>query len=302
VKQDPQTSFEMDVKPRPVLHDITVLIPTIGRPILEACLWSIATGHAWPARIIVVDQSSSPVIAAWVDRLRCLGISAEHVPSSQRGKGAAVNRGIEKVTTRFLAQTDDDCFVEPDWLQNIVARLRESPQTIVTGRMEPEGDEPVVTLQRSRKSVILRHPPLTQDFSFNAILGIATAVIERIGLLDEDLWPAEDLEYSYRALRSGVNIVYAPEIAVRHFGWRNSAQRADQYRAYARGLGMFYGKYLRQGDWFIALRIPLHLQRSLRKWLRGIITRDEEATFYGQIYMVGLFPGMLSGWRNGRPA
>jgi glycosyltransferase involved in cell wall biosynthesis len=90
---------------RPVLDDVTVVIPTLGRPILEESLSRIASGTAWPAKIIVVDQSSSSVIAGWLAGLRASGLSAEHVPSSQRGRAAAVNRGIERVQSRLLAVT-----------------------------------------------------------------------------------------------------------------------------------------------------------------------------------------------------
>jgi glycosyltransferase involved in cell wall biosynthesis len=98
-----------------VLDDITVVIPTVGRALLETCLQSLVAASAWPARVIAVDQSSSPVVAVWLGNLRSLGLQAEHVPSCQRGRAAAVNRGLERVRTRFVALTDDDCTVAPDW-------------------------------------------------------------------------------------------------------------------------------------------------------------------------------------------
>jgi hypothetical protein len=36
------------IEPRPIMDDITVVIPTLGRPILEESLYWIATGTAWP--------------------------------------------------------------------------------------------------------------------------------------------------------------------------------------------------------------------------------------------------------------
>jgi hypothetical protein len=47
---------------------------------------------------------------------------------------------------------------------------------------------------------------------------------------------------------------YAPEIAVRHYARRGENLRLVQYQDYARSHGGFYGKYLRKGDWYIALR------------------------------------------------
>src|SRR5690242_21959713 len=66
---------------RCVLRDITVVVPTNGRDLLQGCLESIANSTAWPAHLIVVHQGSSPRVAAWVDRLATAGLHAECVAS-----------------------------------------------------------------------------------------------------------------------------------------------------------------------------------------------------------------------------
>jgi GT2 family glycosyltransferase len=131
-------------------------------------------------------------------------------------------------------------------------------------------------------------------------MGTSMSIVERVGLLDEDprLRTAEDGDWAYRALRAGVPIVYAPEVAVRHFGWRDEGKRAIQYRDYARSHGGFYGKYLRQGDWFIAVRAVIHHLRALRRWVRGAVTGDREQALYGRAYLTGLLPGILAAWRK----
>jgi GT2 family glycosyltransferase len=292
------------IKPREVLNDISIVIPTLGRPILEESLQRIALGTVWPAKIIVVDQSSSPNIAAGLARLQLSGLDTEHVPSTQRGRAAAVNRGLERVRTPFVAVTDDDCFVETDWLENMTVRLRENHGAIVSGRVEAEGDERVLVVTDSRTPAIQSRPGLMYDSMCGGNMGVAIAVIERIGLLDEDscLRTAEDCEYSYRALRSGVPIIYAPDVAVRHFGWRDQSERTTQYRDYARSHAGFFGKYLRRGDWFIALRMIIHFVRALRRWLRGIMIADRDLALNGRAYVVELLPGLVAGWRSGRSA
>lgn len=112
---------------------------------------------------------------------------------------------------------------------------------------------------------------------------------------------AEDAEYAYRALRAGVAISYVPEALVRHAGWRNAAERAEQYRSYGFSQGGFYGTYLRRGDLFIALRTVLHLLRSLRRWCRGAWRGDREMAMNGRAYVTGLLPGLAAGLRSGGP-
>jgi cellulose synthase/poly-beta-1,6-N-acetylglucosamine synthase-like glycosyltransferase len=294
---DLSSSTRAFLAPRPVLNDLTVVIPTIGRAILERCLYHIAIGSAWPAQLIVVDQSSSPTIAAWLASLRALGLVTEHVPSSHRGKAAALNRGIEGVKTRFVAITDDDCFVETNWLENMADCLHRNPEAIITGPAEPEGEEEVVAVVTVHAPVTSRRPGLKFDIFCGSNMGAAITAIERVGLFDDDpcLIAAEDCEWAYRVLRAGVNIIYTPEVGVRHFGWRDANQRASRHREYARSLGGFWGKYLRRGDWFIALRLVIALLRTLRRWLLGLLIGRHEHT-----YVTDLLSGIVAGWRKGR--
>jgi GT2 family glycosyltransferase len=286
---------------RPSLDDLTLVIPTLGRPILEESLQAITMGDAWPARIVLVDQGSSADVPDWVRRLQAAGLDVLHLRSTERGRARGVNRGIEQVRTRFFAVTDDDCLAEPDWLSAMAGRLRATPGAIITGRVEAEGESEVVALMTSRTPVTYTRPRLKHDSMSGGNMGAAREVVERVGLLDEDpaLAAAEDCEYSYRAVRAGIPITYAPEVVVRHVGWRDPAQRAAQYEVYGRSLAGFLGKYLRRGDAFIGLRLVIHMLRALRRWLRGLLTGDQEARLNGWGYLKGLWPGLRAGWRSG---
>lgn len=283
------------VESRPILKDVTVLIPTLGRPILRDCLGKIVAGSAWPRSLIVVDQARDLEIAGWMHGLCSLGIEAQYVPSRQRGRAAGLNEGLGRVQTRFVAITDDDCFVAPDWLRNLVSRLRGVPETVVTGRVKAVGDGVMgITSQTER---ICYRPRLTFDMLSGGNMGTSMSVIGHVGPFDQDprLRTAEDGEWAYRALRAGVPIVYAPEVAVSHCGWRSSEQRALQYAEYARSQGGFYGKYLRKGDGFIVLRVVVHHLRALKRWLRGLMTGDREMALLGRAYLTGLLPGIIAG-------
>lgn len=299
MEYQPKTLTIDRIEPRPIMDDITVVIPTLGRSILEESLYWILAGSVWSGGVIVVDQGQSQQVAGWIEKLKVLGINTEYVSSSQRGRAAGINRGLERVKTRFVAITDDDCFVEHDWLRMMVVHLRNHPEAIVTGRVEPAGDG-VIAVVTSLEPAVYRRPRPQFDTMSGGNMGTSLAVIERVGLFDEDprLRTAEDGEWSYRALRAGVPIIYAPEIGVRHFGWRDDGERTVQYRDYALSHGMFYGKYLRKRDWFIALRALVHHLRALRRWLRGLITGDQEAALYGRAYFTGLLPGIIAGLRR----
>jgi GT2 family glycosyltransferase len=284
-----------------IAADITVVIPTVGRPLLQDCLRSVAAGLVWPAELIVVDQSCGNDVAAWVAALRAEGLAARHLPSAETGIANATNRGLEQVRTPFVAVTHDDCRVDPSWLKALLARLHQGGEVIVTGRVEPAGEGPVPTIVTSPVSVVHRRPRLDGDDLFPPNMAFPRSVLGRIGYLDEHpslRTAGEDNDWAYRALRAGVHIVYDPTPVVSHVGWQPQSALPSIYRRYARGQGAFYGKHLRRGDMFIARRAARDLARCLWLVLRGMLSGNRElrAMAYGDV--TGLVPGLLAGLRN----
>jgi hypothetical protein len=292
-----------EIEPRPVLDDITVVIPTLGRPILEECLWWIASGSAWPGGVIVVDQGMDSMVEGWVEALRAVGIGAVYVPSSQHGRSAGINRGLERVITRFVAITDDDCFVGSDWLRSMQARLLQQPDEIVTGRVDQAGDEEVafsvVTARNFRR---YERPQLKAHPFIGGNAGLGMDLVQRIGPFDEHpcLQCAEDNDYGYRALRLGIPIVYDPDIVLYHYHWRDAGQRAARYVDYARSQGGFYGTHMRWGNWIIWQQAARDLVRGPVRWMRGAIRRDQDMVARGRADTLGLLPGIVDGLKRKR--
>jgi GT2 family glycosyltransferase len=299
---EPSVSIHtMKFETKPVLEDISIVIPTLGRPILEQSLHWILKGSAWPGCLIVVEQGSNPDMAELLKRVQEIGIRVKHILSNQRGRSAGINRGLEQADTRFVAITDDDCFVGEDWLMNMASRLRMSPEAVVTGRVEAAGEDMVVVVTSTTPSVQSR-PRLKFDSMSGGNMGTALAVFKKVGLFEEDpvMATAEDAEWSYRALRNGISLRYEPEVVVTHFGWRDTEKRVEQYRHYALSHGGFYGKYLRRGDWFILARAAGHFMRALRRWIKGTIKGNAELAMLGKAYCLNLLPGILAGMRSKR--
>lgn len=289
----------MKFESRPVLDDISIVIPTLGRAILEQSLYWILVGDAWPGCLVIVEQGSNPDVASWLMRVQESGIRVRHILSDQRGRSAGINRGLEQVDTRFVAITDDDCFVGEDWLRNMADRLRLSPDAVVTGRVEAAGEEMIVVVT-SRTPAVHNRPRLKYDSMSGGNMGTSLAVFRKVGLFEEDpvMATAEDAEWSYRALRMGISIFYAPDICLWHFGWRDTTKRAEQYRHYALSHGGFYGKYIRRGDLFILARAGGHFLRALRRWIRGKLKGDAELELLGRAYCTNLLPGVAAGLKS----
>jgi GT2 family glycosyltransferase len=288
-----------NLESRPVMEDISIVIPTLGRPILEQSLYCILNGSVWPGCLIVVEQGSNPDVGVWLRRVHEFGVRVKHILSSQRGRSAGINRGLEQVDTRFVAITDDDCFVKKDWLKNMGDRLRLNPEAVVTGRVEAAGEEMIIVVT-STVPAVYRRPRIKFDSMSGGNMGTSLAVFQKVGFFEEDpvMATAEDAEWSYRALRKGIPIMYEPDVCLWHFGWRDPAKRAEQYHHYALSHGGFYGRYLRKGDLFILLRTIMHFVRALRRWIVGRLIGNSENALNGRAYFLGLLPGIVAGFRS----
>jgi GT2 family glycosyltransferase len=294
-----ESGEDSEIVPKPVLADLSVAIPTLGRPILAESIAAIADGDAWPSEVIVVHQGDDPEVDRRLDEFRQRGLRIRYIRSAERGRARGVNRGIEAASTRFVAITDDDCLAAPDWVVRMRARLEAAPDRIITGRVDERGDEPTVAARVTPHAWVVDRPRLGEDVLCGGNMGIARERFLALGKLDESpaMRTAEDCEFSYRALRAGTPIAYAPDVAVAHVGWRGGADRLAQYRSYARSHGGFYAKYLRRGDLFIVARVVVHHLRALRRWIAGRLTRDPERAVNGWAYLTGLLPGIVAGWR-----
>lgn len=289
----------MEFERKPVLEDMSIIIPTLGRDILEQSLFWILSGSAWPGYLIVVEQGSNPNVVKMLKRVQGIGVRVKHILSSQRGRSAGINRGLEQTDTRFVAITDDDCFVGEGWLMNMANRLRLSPEAVVTGQVKAAGDEMIIVVT-STAPAVYRRPRIQFDSMSGGNMGTALDVFRKVGLFEEDpvMATAEDAEWAYRALRTGVVLHYEPDVIVAHVGWRDAEERKEQYQRYAFSHGGFYGKYLQKGDLFILLRALVHFARVFRRWMVGIMSGNAEIALNGKAYCLGLLPGIAAGFRS----
>jgi GT2 family glycosyltransferase len=291
------------MRPQVVLEDVSVVIPTVGRPSLRDCLESIAASAAWPAELLVVDQSRSAEIATHLDELRHRGLNATHLPMRGTGIAAAMNHGLREVRTTLVGVTHDDCKVDEHWLQCLRDRLPPEAAVVVTGRVLPETGGDVPSVITSTKPATYTRPH-DGDVLFPANMLFPARLWDAVGPMDEDpllARAAEDNEWAYRVLRAGIPIVYQPKAVVVHLAWRSEAELEEVIWTYARAQGAFYGKYVRRADLHLARRAALDLGRAVWWLARGSALRDRALALRGRAGTVGLVQGILSGILRARP-
>jgi hypothetical protein len=247
---------------------ITVIVPTLGRPVLRDVLRALGDGSVLPAAVVLIDQGEKALPAAWCSCLASRGVRIDHVRLEPNGPSTARNRAIECVATPYFASIDDDCIPAPDWLAAIARRLREAPDVLVTGRVSaPEGA--IAPSTNEGEIEVVHRAPYDGDPLLTGNFAVAVSVARKVGAFDERLSTAEDNDWGYRALRLGVPIAYAPEARVTHQNPMTLEDMAEVDRRYAFGQGLFMGKHMARGDWFIASRFARASARLTWAWLHA---------------------------------
>lgn len=290
-----------------MIIDCTVAIPTIGRiEMLTQCVDSIVGGSVKPAELLILDQSNSTIVAEQISSRRDLTIKVQKC----EGKGIARNMNLALICSSFdkLFVTHDDCAVSSDWLECAFSNLENIPGGMVTGRVLPGGDDPL-----SVPSTITWNE--FYDYTGTAAHGVLYpnnmgfyrhSAIEAGGFDERDgfLTAAEDLDFSYRWLKSGRSLHYCPSMVVTHNDWRSSEQLVTLYKHYARCAGRYYAKHLYEGDSVPFKQGVRDIKNGLIAWIEKLkngTPRSHDQRLELPIWVpIGMVEGLLESRRIGR--
>jgi len=269
---------------------------------LRRCLASLPEGAgALPLEVFVVDNAStdgSPeMVAADFPQVRLIR------NMENTGFAHANNQAIRECRGDYILLLNPDTLAHSDALAILVTTLEAHPAAGIAGPKLLNRDGslqyscrrfPTFTTGLFRNSVLGRLFPgnaqvqdylmtyfdhmaqTTVDWVSGAALCIRRSTLEQIGLLDEDYFMyCEDVDWCYRAVRAGWNVLYCPEAVITHIIGRGSDQAVEaMVRAHHHSMGIYYRKHYASGTlWFLRwlppLGIWLRLQMVLREKRRG---------------------------------
>jgi GT2 family glycosyltransferase len=246
--------------------------------------------------ILVVDSSSDESVAAVVAEHAHDGVRLVRFP--KRGLGYAFNHGLAEARHALVLLTNDDCTVDPDWVRAGVAAIGADAGLIVTGRVRPAGD-PKVVPSTIDEDTAQDYRGRLGFFLYTQCMAVRRDEVLAFGGFDGRIRPsAEDNDLSYRWLRAGHRIRYAPEFVVWHHDWRSPGELERLYVDYGIGQGMVYAKHLRTRDRAV-LRF---VARDLYAVARGVADRAIRGRRPHGDWRLGLgrgLPvGLARGWRT----
>lgn len=277
---------------------VTVVLPTIGRPeLVRQCLESLAACDPRADDILVVDSSDDGAVS---DAVADFAPVARRIQCAAPGLGTAFNLGLREARHEIVLLTNDDCTVEPDWVERGHVHASAKGDAIVTGRVRPRGDPELVP--STIDDVTAREYAGKGAFVlYTQCIALRRTPLLEFGGFDGSVRPsAEDNDLSYRWLRAGRRIRYEPDFVVWHHDWRTPEQLARLYVGYGIGQGMVYGKHLRRGDITILRHVAAALYWSGRAVIARLVRGAQPRPDPRLGMLRGLPTGLVRGWRNGR--
>lgn len=226
----------------------SIIIPTYNRPErLKKCLNSIASLD-YPCdkfEVIVVDDGSEKALDDVTSGFQNQ-FSLTLLRQKNAGPASARNNGASQAKGKFLAFTDDDCTLAPDFLKNLELKFSSAPDSMTGGR----------TINALPKNIYSTASQTLIDYlyqyynnserqlSFFASNNFALPanLFQKLGGFDTSfpLAAAEDREFCDRWLNSGYKMTYAPDVVVYHAHELTLSKFWRQHFNYGRGAFCFH--------------------------------------------------------------
>lgn len=217
----------------------SVVIPVWnGADVIEACLHAVYThSGAGLHEVICVDNASgddsAQVIQQAFPQVRLLQQPVN------LGFAGGVNAGMRAAAGDVIVLLNQDCLVQPGWLDALLEALDRHPDWGIVGATicTPDGQIHHAGARIQFPSALGVHDTQahaeerTVDYVTGAVFALRRDVWRVVGALDEGFYPAyyEESDYCYRARRHGYLIGYAPKARAVHL-FSNQEWRQEPFR------------------------------------------------------------------------
>ncbi|MCM8789025.1 MAG: glycosyltransferase [Candidatus Omnitrophica bacterium] len=225
---------------------------------LKRCLDAIdgLTVNDANGEVVLVDNGSTDATRMVMESFSSSSpFQVKIVSEPNQGLGRARNAGINVATGEILAFTDDDCYLEKDYLTIVVNSFKKGLFQYCGGRilLYDPSDSPYGCNFQDKFELI---PP----FSFlpagkiqGANLSIKRKIVDSIGGFDPDLgagtrFRCEDIDFCAKASMNGYTGAHLPELVIYHHHRRKPGINIEHLKRendFARGA--YYMKYILQG-------------------------------------------------------
>ena len=230
------------------------------------CIRRMSPPFEW--ELLIVDNGSTDDTAGVIERfIPTFPHACRTLYVSEPGNGAGRNAAIRLSRGDILAFTDDDCYVESNFLENVEAVFRNHSVGYMSGRiyLYDATDYPF-TINESARPVPIRAGRIPGGGLIQgANFAVRRAALDAAGCFDPDFgagtqFTGEDWELAIRISAAGWSGGYFPKPTVWHHHGRKAHDFARHFRSYALGEGAVYAKGLLSAE--LRWRVLYHWIKS----------------------------------------
>jgi GT2 family glycosyltransferase len=317
VRSEVEQLPEVAARPAPEhLPAFSVVVCTRDRPDNLTDVLKALTALDYPEfELLVVDNNpqsglTPPVVDAF-------DLPIQLIEAAGQGLAIARNVAIKNASSDFIAFTDDDVIVDPQWLKNLARGFARDERVACVCGMVPsaELDTPAQSYFDRRVGWARRCNPQAFDladppdndrlfpfrmaqFGTGANFAVRRDVLLELGGFDEGMGigsptgGGEDIDIFVRVLLAGHLLLREPSAVVWHRHRRSADELETQIRNYGLGLGAWITKLgLRPRTFGMALR----RLRPAVSHLRGVTVVEQSDTIANDPRLVGLDRRELNG-------
>lgn len=224
---------------------VTVVIPNFnGKKYLEGCLVSLFNQSLKAEEIIVVDNNSTDGSVEFIKEKYSEEVTLVAL-GENFGFSTAVNEGIKRNKSEFVALLNNDTELDIDWLNELYNCIKSDDNIFSCcskmirfddrNIIDDAGDEYTI-LGWSRKigdgKAVNKY--LVDREVFSSCAGAAIyrqSILNEIGLFDENFFAyLEDMDISYRARIYGYTNVFCANAKVYHIGSATSGSKHNDFK------------------------------------------------------------------------
>jgi len=276
--------------------NVSIVVCTRNRSVqLQRCLMALSKLKTKnPFELIVVDNGSSDRTSdVLLDFKKIAKFPVSIYFEPLPGLGRARNVGWKNSIGSVIAFTDDDCYPENHWIDNLCFCFSDQSISYLGGRVElyDPSDLPITIQLKENCEDILPYSFVTPGFIQGANFSFRRDALELVDGFDPDLgagtpFPCEDVEILARMSAKGLKGRYDPRpLVYHHHGRKTSADLVAIKKSYDYGRGAYYAKcivclptrllFLKNWYWSFSLKnlISGQLIRELNSFFRYLKRR-----------------------------
>jgi GT2 family glycosyltransferase len=199
---------------------VAIVIPSLNSPIINKVVAAVIAQAQFERveGLFVIGQDKAGLLEP-DERIRFIETERPILAAAAR------NRGITASKAEIIIFLDSDFIAQPGWLAEHIA-AHKAGHAVVSGGVLPEGHNYWhlsynLTLFHELLSINTAEP---KDFLATLNLSVKRSVIEQVGMMNETINRVEDVDWTTRMRKVGIQPFFWPDAAVYHDHNRDTMQ------------------------------------------------------------------------------